>query len=282
MDWEWVEGYDNGCYTDSMVFSIDNKTKQIAKITGQPLISGEENSQFIKFEMPRYYDGIDLSDKHIQIIYITENGYSDINSAVCVERNDENIRFGWIVPQAATYDVGTLSFSVEFIGEGYTLKTRATDLEVYDGLNGGEIIPEPIEKVWYIELQQRCDYVLDKAETAQTEASVSELNAKTYMQNAQNAYSMANLAKESIQSQSEQISTNANDIVDLKQKDNEMAARLDQALTNYEGSPEGEIADARVDRKGKKYDSLGAAIRGQFDELGLYIDEDGDMCQKED
>lgn len=282
MDWEWVEGYDNGSYTDSMVFSIDNKTKQIARITGQPLISGEENSQFIKFEMPRYYDGIDLSDKHIQIIYITENGYSDINSAVCVERNDENIRFGWIVPQAATYDVGTLSFSVEFIGEGYTLKTRATDLEVYDGLNGGEIIPEPIEKVWYIELQQRCDYILDKAETAQSEASVSELNARTYMQNAQNAYSMANLAKESIQSQSEQISTNANDIVDLKQKDNEMAARLDQAISNYEGSPEGEIADARVDRNGNIYGSLGAAIRGQFDELGLYIDEDGDVCQKEE
>lgn len=44
----------------------------------------------------------------------------------------------------------------------------------------------------------------------------------------------------------------------------------------------GEIADGRVDQKGKVYPTIGAAIRGQFDELGLYIDEDGDVCQKEE
>ena len=129
-----------------------------------------------------------------QIIYITESGYSDINTAICVERNDESLRFGWLVPAAASYDVGTLSFGIEFVGDDYVLKTRVVDVEVFDGLNGGEIIPEPEEKTWYIELQQRCDYVLNQANAAKeaaagsaTNAAGSEGNALNYMTRAETA-----------------------------------------------------------------------------------------------
>ena len=197
-EWEWVPGYENGQYTDNMVFKIDPDTKKIEEITKQPLVSGEELSQFIRFEMPRYYDGIDLSTKNIQIIYITEEEYSDINIAVCVERNDEMIRFGWIVPAAAVYETGILSFSVEFVGDSYTLKSRATEIEVFDGLNGGGIIPEPTEKAWYIELQQRCDFILDKAkeymdaaEDSAAAASNSEALALDYKSQAENSKNSA-------------------------------------------------------------------------------------------
>lgn len=194
MEYEWVDGYANGTYTDDMIFRVDKDTKQLEVITDQPLVSGENKSQFIRFEMPRYYDGVDLSTKSIQIIYITESGYSDINAAVCVERNDENLRFGWLVPGAASYDVGTLSFSIEFVGNDYVLKTRVCDVEVFDGLNGGELIPEPVEQNWYIELQQRCDYVLNQANAAKEaaagsaqDAAGSEGNALTYMTRAETA-----------------------------------------------------------------------------------------------
>ena len=194
MDYEWVDGYENGTYTDDMIFEMDKDTKQLQVITNQIMVSGENKSQFIRFQMPRYYDGIDLSTKNIQIIYMTESGFSDINVAICVERNDENLRFGWLVPAAASYDVGTLSFGLEFVGDDYVLKTRVVDVEVFDGLNGGEIIPEPEEQNWYIELQQRCDYVLNKATEAQEaaeesadDADESEANALTYMTRAETA-----------------------------------------------------------------------------------------------
>ena len=163
-EWEVVPGYDNSTFSDDLIFEVDHKTKEIEPITEQVMVSGEDSSQFIRFVMPRYYDGVDLSEKSIQIIYLSAEESSDINAARCVERNDEQIRFGWLVPAAACYEVGTLSFSIEVVGEDYVWKTKTYDIEVFDGLNGGEVIPEPAEKTWYIELQERCDHVLKNAE----------------------------------------------------------------------------------------------------------------------
>ena len=177
MEWEWVGGYDNTTYTDDLIFEVDHSTKMLQQITEQIMVSGENKSQFIRFVMDRYYDGVDLSEKTLQIIYITEGEYSDINLACCVERNDEQIRFGWVVPYEACYEVGTLSFSIEAVGDDYVWKTRVYDIEVYDGLNGGDIIPEPEDKAWYIELQDRCDYVLNQATAAKNAAADSATDA---------------------------------------------------------------------------------------------------------
>lgn len=195
-EWEWVEGYDNdGGYVDNLVFDVDEDTKLLSVITNQPLVSGERNSQFIRFQIPRYYDGVDLSTKNIQIIYMTESGFSDINTAVMVERSEDELRFGWLVPQGASYEVGILSFSLEFVGDDYIMKTRTTEVEVFDGLNGGEIIPEPTEKVWYIELQSRCDYVLNTAESARNDAQDSADHAKTSEDNAFTSKTNANVSE---------------------------------------------------------------------------------------
>lgn len=201
--WEWVDGYDNTTYTDDMIFEVDPAAKQVQKIEGQTLVSGENKAQFIRFIAPRFVDGVDLSEKTIQIIYITEGMYSDINIARCVERCEDKIRFGWVVPLEACYEVGTLSFSIEAVGDAYTWKTRVYDLEVVDGLNGGEVIPEPTEKVWYIELQERCDYVLNQAEAAKQaaagsaeDAALSESRAAASRANALASEEAANASKQ--------------------------------------------------------------------------------------
>lgn len=281
MEYEWVDGYANGTYTDDMIFRVDKDTKQLEVITDQPMVSGENKSQFIRFEMPRYYDGVDLSTKSIQIIYITESGYSDINAAICVERNDESLRFGWLVPAAASYDVGTLSFSIEFVSSDYVLKTRVCDVEVYDGLNGGELIPEPEEQNWYIELQQRCDYVLDAAEDAQEAAEGSASDAAGSATDAANIKTAIDTTKglidaalTALTAALEQIGTNKTDIATL-------VGRMDAALADYDATAETEIMDARVGHNGTTYSTLGAAIRGQFDELRLYVDSEGYVCQSE-
>ena len=274
MEYEWVDGYENGTYTDDMIFEVDKDTKQLQVITNQVMVSGENKSQFIRFQMPRYYDGIDLSTKNIQIIYMTESGYSDINSAICVERNDESLRFGWLVPAAASYDVGVLSFGIEFVGDDYVLKTRVTDVEVFDGLNGGEIIPEPEEQNWYIELQQRCDYVLNQANTAKEAAAGSATNAATIKTAVDNTKTLIDAVLTSLTASLEQIGLNKTDIITL-------TGRIDQALADYDASAETEIMDARVGHNGVTYSTLGAAIRGQFNELRLYVDDDGYICQSE-
>lgn len=279
MEWELVDGYDNGEYTDDMIFEIDYVTKKLQAVKDQTMVSGENRSQFIRFVVDRYYDGIDLSTKRIQIIYLTEAGHSDINPAVCVERNDEQIRFGWIVPGAACYNVGTLAFSVEFVGDDYTLKTRTCEVEVFDGLNGGEVIPVPEEKVWYIELQQRCDYILDQANTAKEAAAGSADDAATSAAGAANVKTAVDRTKSdldstltSLQAAVDQIDINKGDITALD-------ARIDQALSDYDATAETEIMDARVGRDGTTYATLGGAIRGQLDQLRLYADADGYICQ---
>ncbi|RGR45774.1 hypothetical protein DWY46_16435 [Blautia obeum] len=281
--YEYMDGYDHSnSYSDDMIFEVSKEDKSISVIRKQTLISGERNSQYIAFQMPRYYDGIDLSEKNIEVIYVTETGISDINKVINVRRNEEYLLFGWVVPGGALQDPGTLSFCIEFAGDEYVMKTMPVEVEVFDGMNGSDIMVEPTGQVWYMQIQNLCSETLEKAQNHETNAAASERNAQTYMQNAQNAYSQANLAKESIQGSTKQITDNKTSIEDLKKENEQLKARLDAALADYTGSAEGEIADARVDRKGKTYSTLGAAIRGQFDEIGLYIDEDGDICQKED
>lgn len=281
--YEYMDGYDHSnSYSDDMIFEVSKEDKSISVIRKQTLISGERNSQYIAFQMPRYYDGIDLSEKNIEVIYVTETGISDINKVINVRRNEEYLLFGWVVPGGALQDPGTLSFCIEFAGDEYVMKTMPVEVEVFDGMNGSDIMAEPTGQVWYMQIQNLCSETLEKAQNHETNAAASERNAQTYMQNAQNAYSQANLAKESIQGSTKQITDNKTSIEDLKKENEQLKARLDAVLADYTGSAEGEIADARVDRKGKTYSTLGAAIRGQFDEIGLYIDEDGDICQKED
>lgn len=36
-------------------------------------LTQEDNSQFIPFEMPRYYDGVDLMQMLIQVHYVNKN-----------------------------------------------------------------------------------------------------------------------------------------------------------------------------------------------------------------
>lgn len=281
--YEYMDGYDHSNrYSDDMIFEVSKEDKSISVIRKQMLISGERNSQYIAFQMPRYYDGIDLSEKNIEVIYITETGISDINKVINVRRNEEYLLFGWVVPGGALQDPGTLSFCIEFAGDEYVMKTMPVEVEVFDGMNGSDIMVEPTGQVWYMQIQNLCSETLEKAQNHETNAAASERNAQTYMQNAQNAYSQANLAKESIQGSTKQITDNKTSIEALKKENAQLKARLDAALADYTGSAEGEIAEARVDRKGKTYATLGAAIRGQFDEIGLYVDEDGDICQKED
>ena len=165
-NWTPVPGFDVKPYSDELVFDFDHKTKAISPIKNQVLVTGEKNSQYIRFRSDRYFDGIDLVGKEIQIIYLAPGEVADINSAVNAEYTDDKIQFGWIVPAGACYETGTMGFSIEFVDDDYVLKSKKYEIKVQEGLNGAAVVPEPTDEVWYIELQERCARTLAKAEEA--------------------------------------------------------------------------------------------------------------------
>ena len=74
-NWTLISGSTPQDYTDTAVFEVNPDTKQIALITGQALVAGEKDSQYISFLMPRYWDGIDISDKTFAIEYALAGTY---------------------------------------------------------------------------------------------------------------------------------------------------------------------------------------------------------------
>ena len=108
--WTPISGYTPQDYSDTMVFEMSSETKNVEKILGQVLIAGEENSQYIKFVLSRYWDGIDISGKTFSIEYALAGKYYGTSEAVNAEMSAEQIRFGWVVPAEACCVSGTLFF----------------------------------------------------------------------------------------------------------------------------------------------------------------------------
>lgn len=159
----WTPIDDPTAFQDDAVFEIDEKTKSIQVLIEQPIVAGENKSQFIKFQMGRYYDAIDLTGMEVNILYESPTGYQDISTAVNREYSDEYIRFGWLVPYAACPVKGTLGFAVEFVGADYVLKTTRGETPVLDSISGSSSVPEPTEQTWYIELQSQVAAAINNA-----------------------------------------------------------------------------------------------------------------------
>ena len=132
----------------------------------QPIVAGEHKSQFIKFQMGRYYDAIDLTAMQVNIVFLSPAGNRGISEAVNTEYSDDAIRFGWLVPYAACPEKGKLYFAVEFVGADYTLKTTAGCTQVLDSISDRDIVPEPVEQEWYIVLQANVATLMQEAQRA--------------------------------------------------------------------------------------------------------------------
>lgn len=128
---EWTKSnkydwYDD--YSDDKISTVD-KNKNILVDASQVNISQEENSQFIPFEMPRYYDGFDLMKATIWIYYLSSDGYIGASKAVNVSYDTATIKFGWLVDDAVTHIAGNLKFEIRAIGtnskgNGYVWKSK--------------------------------------------------------------------------------------------------------------------------------------------------------------
>ena len=196
-------------FSDDNLSTINDK-KEIALNDKQINITQEENSQFIPFEMPRYYDGYDLTRAELSFHYETKNGRHGASKAINVTYNNEKIRFGWLVDAGATLEAGKLKFEIHAYGtvrgddgvvRGYTWKTKTNEnLNVHQSLCDCEDVVNNIDDSWMQELitdiaENIAEEIKDiavgeqveAAEQAARNAQESANVASQYAENASNA-----------------------------------------------------------------------------------------------
>ena len=210
-NWQQHTGYVYYSSFSDENISIINDTKDINLDGKQFNITQEENSQYIPFEMPRYYDGFDLVDTAISIHYNTKNGRHGAVKPVNVTFNNEKIRFAWLVDSGATIDVGTLEFEIHAYGtvigsdgieKAYTWKTkRNKSLNVLESMCDCEDAINNIDGTWLQEL------VTDIAEKVASQ--IAEADVEGQVIRAESAATRAETAANNAESKTFEVVTNA-------------------------------------------------------------------------
>ena len=145
-------------YTDSKASYVD-ENKNITVDNSQINLTQEENSQFIPFEMPRYYDGFDLMETELSIHYLTSDGYHGESAPINVSYDTATIKFGWLVDGYATHVAGNVKFEIRAIGvnsngDPYVWKSKTFDkMNVIQSLIDDRVIE--LDDSWVQELVTR-------------------------------------------------------------------------------------------------------------------------------
>lgn len=223
-DGSWQQHADYVRYfnlSDDNISTINDR-KEITLNDKQINITQEENSQYIPFEMSRYYDGYDLVNAVISIHYETKTGLHGASKAVNVTFNNNKIRFGWLVDAGATIDAGTLEFEIHAYGsitgsdgisKSYVWKTKSNkNINVLQSICDCEEVTNHIDDSWVQELvtsiaQKVADEIKDvavgehveAAEKAAEDAEGYSNLAKHYADNAASAATEA--ATEAVEKQ---------------------------------------------------------------------------------
>ena len=154
--------------------------KRIADFNDQISVRGEQNAQFVGFQLPRYDDGLDLTAQHLYIHYQTVYGGSD--SVPCnVSKSDSHVRMCWQVPAQATQEPGSIQMMIYATGtnsarERVTWKTLPASYTIHDGLEIGGGIPEP-DQSWYEQFVAQMEGKVSTAQGYANDAQASKTAA---------------------------------------------------------------------------------------------------------
>lgn len=191
--YEW---YDN--YHDEN-FSIINQDKSISVDSSQINLTQETNSQFIPFELPRYYDGIDLMEMSFRIHYVNADKNEYYSTPINVTYSDTSIRFGWLVDNYATAIEGLLQFEitangVNEKGDNYIWKSRPDGkINILKSLTGNA--PIKPDEDWYTQFITMID---SKVAEARQEALSAKASADKAIEASDAAQNVVDNAKQEI------------------------------------------------------------------------------------
>ena len=178
--------------------------KRIADFNDQISVRGEQNAQFVGFQLPRYDNGLDLTAQHLYIHYQTVYGGGD--GVPCnVSKSDSHVRMCWQVPAQATQEPGTIQMMIYATGtnsarERVTWKTLPASYTIHDGLEIGGGIPEP-DQNWFENFVEQMDSKVSTAQGHANDAQASKTAAAgSAAASAQSATAAAGSAAASAQS----------------------------------------------------------------------------------
>lgn len=162
---EKYKWYSNS-YNDDQMSNIDDD-KNIIVDKNQFCVTQENNSQYIPFELSRYYDGVDLNDMEFSIHYVNSKGEEGASVPVNFYYSDSKIRFAWLLDHNATQIDGDVIFEIVACGynekdEKYLWRTKPNGkINVLKSLIGkGSISPEPD---WYLQFLEDIDVMAEEA-----------------------------------------------------------------------------------------------------------------------
>ena len=116
LEYRTTESFEVGKrYVDENYSTVDEK-KNVHLDPSQINLTQESNSQYVTFIMPRYFDGIDLMDMVISIYFINADGGEGFSDVINMYYNATQIKFGWVLSEAATALKGKLQFEIHATG----------------------------------------------------------------------------------------------------------------------------------------------------------------------
>lgn len=185
-DYEIVSGYDQySQYIDEKYSTVDNN-KNITMDSSQINITQESNSQYIPFRIPRFYDGIDLSEMTFCVRYSDKltGGNPGEYPVVNVKRNSQYICFGWLIDDKLTKTPGEYIFEIRATGQignlVYAWSTRPNGkINILQGIDINGAI-EPSDSGWMTSFEKKIVGYTEEAKQAATKAknAATEVNEK--------------------------------------------------------------------------------------------------------
>ena len=219
-------------YNDDAV-SIVDENKNIVLNSDQINVTQETNSQFIPFEMPRFYDGFDLSTTSLLFHFVNKDGYEDYANPINVYYNSNRIKFAWLVDKRVTAVAGIVEFEIQAVGvnskgdEYIWISKISKGLNILKSLSGNGVI-EP-DDTWVTTFLTQVTEQVSLAQAAANDAQNAVSESQTYAQQASeaaaNAQTIVSTAKDELTSAvqsavDEKVSTALSDFYTKEEVDN--------------------------------------------------------------
>ena len=141
--------------SETNTFIIDTNLRRINIPDGANIfgVAGDIEVKCISFEMPRYYNGIDMSEFNIFVDY--ENAKGDRNyykvvdiktNSAMTQQSSDNITFTWLLESDVTAYQGTVVFAIRMVKRDGTKIIKQFDTDtatgiVLDGMNVFQRVP---------------------------------------------------------------------------------------------------------------------------------------------
>lgn len=165
-------------YSDDRYSKVDGD-KNIILASGQINLTQETNSQYIPFEMPRYYDGFDLRNTKLSFHFVNQGNYEGYPTPINVYYGDDAIRLAWLVDKNVTSAAGVVSFEILAIGtnsmgDEYVWRTKpCSGINIIKALSGSGMTP-PLPQSDYYKKNEANTLFATKGELSSIERSLEE------------------------------------------------------------------------------------------------------------